>query len=347
MPIKRLKLLQIIALIFGVALFVYLIRSIGVGEIFRSVRMVGFGYLVLLALSFFRQVLRSFAWRHCIEENHRNISIFKLFNIRMAGDAVKLLSFTGPLLGETSKAMLIRRELPMVHGMSSLINENISFMLAGNFVIVSGLFLFIANFTMGASVKLMGAVIAAGMIAAILIGKYIISRRKNVLTSALSALSRRTNNHWLKAREAGIAETENKVYEFYHDRGSVFFLVFLLELAAHFVNIFEIYLILYYIGADVTAVIAYITEAVAKVMNVLFFFVPGQIGVGEGGNAFLLQILGLGAAAGVALALVEKIRMLISAAYGFLILTVAFRRRSHKPQDGPLTRLEPRATRSR
>ncbi len=335
MTIRRLKLLQMIALIFGVALLVYLIKNVGFGEILRSVRMVGFGYLVLLGLSFFRQTLRSIAWRHCIEEDHRNISIFKLFNIRMAGDAVKLLSFTGPFLGETSKAMLIRRELPMVHGMSSLINENLSFMLAGNFVIVSGLFLFIANFTMGASVKLMGIVIAAGMIASILIVKYAISRRVNVITAAFSAFARRTNNHWLREREAGIAETESKVHEFYHSRRSVFFLVFLLELTAHFVNIFEIYLILYFIGVDVTAVIAYITEAVAKVMNVLFFFVPGQIGVGEGSNAFLMRILGLGAAAGVALALVEKIRMLISAGYGLLILTFAFRRRNGSRRDDP------------
>lgn len=334
MMMRSLKLVQIIALALGLVLFVYLIRSVGYGEIFRSIKMVGFGYLVLLALSFFRQVLRSYAWRHCIEEDHRNIGIFKLFNIRMAGDAVKMLSFTGPFLGETSKAILIRRELPMVHGMSSLIIENLSFMLAGNFVIVSGLFLFIVSFTMGASVKLMGVIIAAAMIASILIVKFAISRQVNVVTAAVSSIARRTNNNWLKAREAGIAETETKVHEFYNRRGSVFFLVLFLEISSHFVNVFEIYLILYFIGTDVTAVIAYITEAVAKVMNVLFFFVPGQIGVGEGGNAFLLQILGLGAAAGITLSLVEKIRMLISTGYGLLVLTVAFRRRAKiKPDD--------------
>ena len=51
---------------------------------------------------------------------------------------------------------------------------------------------------------------------------------------------------------------------------------------------------------------AYIIESLTKVINFAFAFVPGTIGVYEGGTEVILQALGFAAATGVALALVRK-----------------------------------------
>lgn len=54
----------------------------------------------------------------------------------------------------------------------------------------------------------------------------------------------------------------------------------------------------------------------------LFFFVPTRAGVYESGNAILLQTLGMSAAAGVALAIIRKLRAFVWIGYGLVVIGV-------------------------
>ncbi len=326
--LRHIKIIQAVFLVLGLILFVYIIYSVGVTQILASLRLVGFGFVLILLASTVRHLLRTVAWLHCIEEDHRNIKLFDLFNVRLAGDAVRLLSFTGPFLGETSKAVLIRKRLPMVHGMSSIIIENLSYTIGVVFVVITGLALFVANFSTKTSVRWMGAVMSIGMLAAIIGGRYVITRRVMVFTRLGRWLAQNTDVAWFKSQAIGIEATETRIHDFYKRRGSTFYLVLLLSLGANLVNIFEVYLILYFIGVDVNLMLSYIIETMMKIVNILFFFVPGQVGVLEGGNAIVFKALGLAVSAGVALSVIEKIRTIFWGGYGLLIWWMAFHKAS-------------------
>lgn len=326
--LRNIKILQAVFLVLGLILFVYIIYSVGVGQIFSSIRLVGFGFILIILVSAVRHLLRSIAWLNCIEEDHRKIKLLDLFNVRLAGDAVRLLSFTGPVLGETSKAVLIRKRLPMVHGMSSIIIENLTYTIGVIFVVITGLVLFIVNFSTKSSVKWMGAVMSISMLIALIGGQYLISRRIMAFSRLGRWLALKTDIPWFKSQAEGIEATETKIHDFYNRRGSTFYLVLLLDLAANLVNILEVYLILYFIGVNVNLMLSYIIEVMMKVVNILFFFVPGQIGVLEGGNALVFRALGLAASAGVTLSLIEKIRTLFWGGYGLAIWMHTFHKRS-------------------
>jgi putative ABC transport system permease protein len=66
---------------------------------------------------------------------------------------------------------------------------------------------------------------------------------------------------------------------------------------------------------------AYIIESLTKVINFVFAFVPGTIGVYEGGTEVVLRTLGFAAATGVALALVRKAAIVCWTSLGLLVLT--------------------------
>ena len=55
-------------------------------------------------------------------------------------------------------------------------------------------------------------------------------------------------------------------------------------------------------------------------INAAFSFIPGVVGVYEGGNGIILKALGYTTAIGVALALIRRGAILFWAAFGFAIL---------------------------
>ncbi|MEO7540305.1 MAG: lysylphosphatidylglycerol synthase domain-containing protein [Pyrinomonadaceae bacterium] len=326
--LRNIKIVQVVFLTLGLILFFYIIYSVGVGQIWDSIRLMGFGFVLVVLASAVRHLLRTIAWLNCIEEDHRNIKLWDLFNVRIAGDAVRLLSFTGPFLGETSKAVLIRKRLPMVHGMSSIIIENLTYTVGVIFVVITGLGLFISNYSTRTSVKWAGAIMSICMVLALAAFHFLISRRIMFFSRVGRWLARKTDITWFKSQAMGIEETETRIHDFYLRRGSTFYVVLVLGFAANFVNLLEVYLILYFMNVDVTFLASYIIEAMMKIVNILFFFVPGQVGVLEGGNAFVFKVLGLGLTAGVTLSLVEKIRTIFWGGYGLAVWMHTFHKRS-------------------
>ncbi len=112
------------------------------------------------------------------------------------------------------------------------------------------------------------------------------------------------------------------LYTFYARRRRAFYLIFWLNMGAHLINVIEVYVILVLLELPGTFLTGFLVEAVTKVINLVFFFVPTRAGVYESGNALLLQALGMGAAAGVALAIIRKLRAFLWVGYGLVVIGV-------------------------
>ena len=97
---------------------------------------------------------------------------------------------------------------------------------------------------------------------------------------------------------------------------------------SHFINVFEVWLILRLMHLPASLAAGFVVEAVTKVINGAFFFVPTRAGVYESGNALTLGAIGLGTSAGVALAIIRKLRAFVWVAYGMgAIAVIAFKDR--------------------
>ena len=58
---KGLTPLGIISAVLGLALFTYFVKKAGVGQIADGIRRLGAGFLIIIAISAVRQIVRSFA----------------------------------------------------------------------------------------------------------------------------------------------------------------------------------------------------------------------------------------------------------------------------------------------
>jgi len=125
-----------------------------------------------------------------------------------------------------------------------------------------------------------------------------------------------------------VREVEANLYAFYDERRGAFFGIFAVNMLAHLINVMEVCLILALMRLPASIAAGFVVEAMTKVINGAFFFVPTRAGVYESGNALTLKAIGLGANAGVALANLDQTHAALA---------------SLSAREGPLSRVRPAA----
>jgi putative ABC transport system permease protein len=314
--------LQAFAFLLGLGLLVYVIHRVGVQPIFDALLRIGFGFFFVLGLSGLRHVLRTIAMRAAVPPEHRRFNFQQAFAARLGGEAISFLTFTGPLLGEATKVALLRKRVPLTYGVPALVVDNLLYNLSVVFFILSGACVMLFSYQLPRlvySVLLVIASVAAlGIAAAALAARH----RIMLLTWAIDRLAQlRLSPKVILKRRHHIYHLESKVYDFYKHHPGAFFGMIACDLLAHASSVVEVYVALRMLGFHPQVAQAYIIESLTKVINFVFAFVPGTIGVYEGGTEVVLRTLGFAAATGVALALVRKAAIVCWTTLGLLVLT--------------------------
>jgi putative ABC transport system permease protein len=314
--------LQVFAFLIGVGLLVYVVNLVGVQPVFDALLRIGYGFFLLLGISGLRHFFRTIAMRAAVPTEHRRISFMQAFAARLGGEAISFLTFTGPLLGEATKVALLRKRVPLTYGVPALVVDNLLYNLSVVFFVLSGACVMLFTYQLPPLVYYaliaIAAVAALGILAAGLAAK----RRIMLLTWILDQLARlRLSPKVFVKRRHHISHLESKVYDFYKYHPAAFFGMIACDLLAHAASVVEVYVTLRMLGFSSGVAQAYIIESLTKVINFAFAFVPGTIGVYEGGTEVILQTLGFAAATGVALALVRKAGIVFWTSIGLFILT--------------------------
>jgi putative ABC transport system permease protein len=318
---RKIIWLQGIAFLLGLALLVYVINRVGVQPIFDALLKIGFGFLILLGISGLRHVLRTLAMRTAIDPKHRRFSFRHAFSVRLGGEAISFLTFTGPILGEATKVALLRKRVPLVYGVSALVVDNILYNLSVALFILSGAMVMLLAYDLPSVIRIVLYGIAAAATLGLVVAVWAASRRVMLLTWIIDMLGRfGFHPKALTSRRNHISDLESHVYDFYSHRPRSFFAMIGLNLLAHASSVLEVYITLRMLGYFPFVHAAYVIESLTKVINFAFGFVPATIGVYEGGTEIILQTLGFAAATGVTLALVRKAGTLFWTVIGLLIL---------------------------
>src|ERR1044072_4318841 len=137
-PSRRFAPLGIIFGLLGLALFAYFVSHAGVGEIISRIQRLGAGFLLILAISSFRYIVRAVAWTRCIEAPYR-LPFRSALAARLMGDALgNIIPFVSVAVSEPSKAVFVKDRVPLIVGLSALAIENIFYSLSVALFIFAG-----------------------------------------------------------------------------------------------------------------------------------------------------------------------------------------------------------------
>src|SRR5678815_3643757 len=135
---RRFAPLGIIFGLLGLLLFAYFVSRAGVGEILSNIQRLGAGFVLILAVSSTRYVVRALAWMRCIEPPHR-LPFRDAFAARLMGDALgNIIPFISVAVSEPSKVVFVKDRVPLLVGLSGLAIENIFYALSVALFIFSG-----------------------------------------------------------------------------------------------------------------------------------------------------------------------------------------------------------------
>jgi len=314
--------LQAVAFLLGAGLLVYIIRKVGIQAIFAALARVGFGFFFVVAINGSRHVLRTIAMSLSVPPEHRRFTFIQAFAARLGGESMSFLTFAGPLLGEATKVALLRKRVPLVHGVPALVVDNLLYNLSVVLVIFGGACLMLFTYPVPPVAREMLIIIAAVAFLGLIAAAMATRRRVTLLTKMIDGLARLGfRPRFLRTRRHHIYRIELTVYGFYKRRTAAFFSMIGLDLTAHVASVLEVYVTLKMLGLTANVSAAYIIESLTKVINFAFAFVPGTIGVYETGNGIILRTLGYGTAIGVALAIVRKAAIVFWTVIGVVIIT--------------------------
>jgi Lysylphosphatidylglycerol synthase TM region len=319
-PQRRQRLTPLGAIVAAAAalLFIYLVKKAGPAQVIAGIRSLGVGFVLVLAISSVRHVVRSIAWVLCLEPPYR-LRFWDALRARLMGDAIgNVLPFANFIVSEPAKPALIRDRLPLMAGFSSIVVENGFYSISVVVFIACGMLAVLLTFSEARVFRLV-SLITLAVIAVVAASGFILIQKQIRISRALALVPQKH----LKQKWLASAQTlEDRVYGFYRRNSARFFPILLLEACFHLAGIIEIYATLLFISPQrpPTLFNAFILESVNRLITMVFKFVPLRMGVDEAGTGKVSQILQFSEAAGVTLAIIRKARDLCWALVGVALL---------------------------
>ena len=316
---RRFTPLGILFALAGVLLFIYFVKKAGVGQIADGIGRLGAGFLLIIAISSVRHVVRSLAWTLCMEAPYR-LRFWDALRARLMGDAIgNILPFASFVISEPAKPALIRDRVPLMAGFSAIVIENIFYSLSVVVFVFSGMLALLLNFSLPKGLRLASVVTLAIIAAVIVMGAVLIRKQLRFISGITRFLHRRgLSEKWVAKGRL----VEDRVYGFYQRNGQRFLPILLLEGCFHLAGVIEIYTTLSFISPlqPPTFFSAFILESVNRVITMAFKFIPLRMGVDEAGTGKVSKVLQFTEATGVTLAIVRKARDVFWAAVGVALL---------------------------
>lgn len=307
----------------GLVVLSGLIWHVGLSQIRETVERVGFvAFCIILAPLLVVYLLDMYGWSLTLGQWTSRVGFVRLFMVRMAGEAINATTPTAMLGGEPMKAYLLTRyEVPMVEGLASVVTAKTIMTLAQILFMLSGLGLTLWLVGEGEYNVLVALVtlglLGFGVFLFLILQHYGIGRGLLAVADTCRIRSQR-----LETWRPQLLELDHTIRTFYRQRRRTF----LLSLGVHFVawvtELFEVYAILYFLGADVGWLTSFAIAAIAVLIKGSVSFVPGGLGAQESGYLFLLMALGYNEVTGITFALIRRIREILWILIGLVFLAV-------------------------
>ena len=258
----------------------------------------------------------TFGWRYAFLSGA--VPFGPLAASRLAGEAFNMATPTAAVGGEAVKAWLLRGHAPLDATLASVIVAKTTITLG------QGLY-FLLGVVVAWRTGLTGSALLHGMlwllgIEAVALGLFVLVQTRGMLGWTLRLLER------LGVRpprgQATLGRVDDALGQFYRTAPERLGLSIGFHFIAWALGSVETWLILKFLGSEVSLATATVIEAFGTAVKVATFLVPASLGVLEGGFLATFATLGLSSTTAISFSLVRRLREAVWVAIGLIAFAV-------------------------
>ena len=327
----RFSLLNILIALAGIALLVFTIRRVGWSEVVSGITSVGWWFGLVVVLGATRMACRARAWMVCAnapgsgtrDPGSGELTFGAAFSAIIAADALGNLTPLGLLASEPTKIMMTRSRISTVTSVASVTIENAFYTASVLAVLLAGTWFFFQRAEVPPVLGQIAEVILVTIVLFAIVGVWL-ARSRPALLSRFAPLITRLAGRTAVPADA-IREVESRIYGVLGWPPMRLARVVLWEATFHITAVAEVWLVLRLLpgAANATLIDAFLLESTGRFVTIAFKFIPYRLGIDEAGSGAVAQAIGMGPAAGVTLALVRRLRILVLNAFGLVRLANA------------------------
>lgn len=318
--------LRTASLTLGITCLAGLIYSVGTDTIWHQIRALGWMSLGIFSIGVGWNLLYTLAWQIFLRDHGGDIPFWALFRIKLAGEAVNTVTPANFLGGDPVRIYLLKKYYRWTAGAASVVVDRTLHAMASIFAIIIGTSLaFWRLDTIPNNIKIGLPIILAIFI--LFVAFVFLHQRQGFFTFLMDlARAFHIKRSFAPATVKRFQELDADISKFYLHNAEGFWGALFLHFAGRVLGVVEIYLIAVVAYPEFTFIEAWILGAVAPIVNTIFTFIPGAIGVLEGASAGALVIMGIPGSVGITVQIVRRIRQGIWIALGFTAMNVQERK---------------------
>jgi hypothetical protein len=306
----------------GAAVLAAVVAHAGAARVAAMLWQIGWGFALLAVLRAGYVALRAAALWRALPDGA--LSFRELWWIRLSTEAVEMFTLTGPFLAEPAKGWLLtRRGLSTAQAAGLVMLEFLLYTLITAWMAAAALSIVLARGLLSPSLQ--GPVVAtlAGIGLATAAFVYAAASGTGLIAPAVEHVGNWFGAGRGTAAAARLRPAEDVLIAFLTGRRRRLYEVGgMLALAQMLITV-EAWVVFRAVGVPATFAESFVFEGAVKFVDVVFFFIPGQLGAHEGFYSAMAGTLGILPAAGLTLALARRIRgVLVGSAAFFAVSTV-------------------------
>jgi len=328
---KYKKLFRYIAIAFGLCIAVILANKLGFDTILDNLKTLGWKTFPILMLAAVWYSLYTLAWNEFLKKIKGSISLWELFRAKIAGEAVNTVTPASFLGGDPVRIYILKKHFPVTKGAASVVVDRTLHTMSVLILIFIGMLAAFwklpflpLNMRYGLPIVL--------IISSVFFAFVFAHQRRGLFTFLMYVLKKlRIKKTFSTKTIEKFQDLDGHIADFYINNPAGFWKALSLHFIGRFLGVVEIFIVGKIFYPEFTVYAAILLGALAPLVNFMFAFIPGALGVMEGAYSGVLYLLHMPAEVGLSIQIFRRIRALFWIIIGFIALGIHHRAKALDP----------------
>ena len=291
----------------AIALFVFVLAHVDLSRLVGQLKAMRIALPIVLALSIVRLLLQSTAWSAALKGEQVSIDLPKLAGARLGGQSMGYLTVLGPVISEPLKIKLLGT--PTEPTVTATFLDDGVYWLTSALLAIAGLVSLPFVAAHGTAYHLIPAIVVLALMVVV------ITRRNPILSGVVRVLGKNAPS-WLAHAE----RFESSIRRYRVNQPALVRRMFWIDVACQALIACEVVVVLWSLHLSIHFFTILVIEGVTRGLKMVSGWIPARLGSDEGGAISAFALTGFSPMLGLALALTRRVRDLLWAFIGIVLL---------------------------